>query len=280
MEIRARFTISIGDRENLQALLKGKLLLEKFVPSRIAHWQSGTGFTFEFDYLIQNFQDLQAHLKEEKVSSSFSVHRSYTVEELNESEYLCLFGGKLLHSSRQGPLTRRKGEKCPNCRYAETIWNFASLQIKGNADGFQIGDVDWHPIAITESVANALVAHQLTGQKLIPVAGTKDQKWYILESENQLPPTLVPPTIHDPSPPLSRPCLLKHQLGIPYTELYYRRSHTKLLDFNKTFEWFGSDTQAMIISQRAYKLLKSLVGKQRISVEPIRLVEWIIARGQ
>lgn len=232
------------------------------------------GFRFIFDYYPEDIEQMRALLKAQGIDTSVTVKREYTPEELLAAEFLNL-GTDAVVNSVPGTLQWDLVPLCPYCGFQEIRWSFQKLDIREAPKGYQLAMVDWHPVVVSAPLADAMRMTNFTGLELVPVGEDNIPAWYALRATHMLPPMESPPTRLHRSPGATPLCDRSHNWGLPRSEFYYPHKSFKALDFNYTYEVFGSSgsaERATVISNRVYRLLVEL-GVGQLVCEPIRFVK-------
>jgi hypothetical protein len=196
---------------------------------------------------------------------------SYRETERSKAELLELRGEKGIRSSSKGPLTWRPGAGCPYCKFRGTLWEYEKLVVREAPSGFQMRIVDHHVTIATKEVVDTLRDMSPTGIQFVEVPAAQGGKWFVLTSTHTLSPMASPPSLHDP-PLAQTPCGKQHCVPYPISGVYYNRHGLDAKDFNWTYEYFGCDTQLLVISQRIYQALRPRLSGLR-ACRPIDLVD-------
>ena len=179
-------------------------------------------------------------------------------------------------SSVEGTLRWQEVAICPFCDCRTDDWQFEPLRIVEQPQGAVLARVDHWPLVCSADLAQALRQAQVTGLELVPVGPDRPVQWYDMRATHRLPPVAIPPTRLPRDRDLTPQCAADHLWeGSDSSQLAYRRQALDPADFNHTYEYSGDRHSAIryvVISQRVYGLLRE-VGVQRLSCEPIRLVD-------
>ena len=220
---------------------------------------------------MQVILDLAARSRDHGFKVSVWTKRSYSEKERLDAELLVLRGEKVVSSSRKGPLTWVPGAGCPHCKFRGTIWRYDTLVVREAPSGFQLRIVDHQVTLVSRAVKDALEEIAATGLDFVEVSALRGGSWFVLTCTHTLPPMLSPPTLFDPPPPQT-PCALQHGRSWPKSAIFYARHELHAKDFNYTNEFFGSETQQILISQRVYRVLRSRVGALRACC-PVHVID-------
>lgn len=250
--------------------------LQPYGPKEIERSPYGGIISFEFDYYPEGLEVVEAQLRRQHISTSFTVRRQYTTADRRQAELLILGPGVDVDSV-EGTLRWEDVSICPFCASRTADWQFELLQIIEQPQGAVLACVDHWPMVVSADLAQTLRQAGVTGLELVPVGPDRPVQWYGVRATHRLPPLAIPPTRLPPNPvgPTSQ-CAADHLWeGLTRSQLAYRRQGLAAADFNRTYEYFGdmhTATPHIVISQRVYGLLREL-GIKRLGCEPIRIVD-------
>lgn len=273
MKERIRINVSVqrdyvGDWRTV-----ARAALDPFQPLEVQTYPFG--FRFIFGDYPETIEQVRAFLKARGIDTSLSVKREYSDEELLAAEFLD-FGTEAVVKSVAGTLRWDLVLMCPHCKFQEIRWDLQKLRIKDKAEAYKLARVDWHPEVVSAPLAEAIRLAGFTGLELVPVGEDIPPAWFGLQVIRILPPMQSPPTRLRWLLGTTSLCERNHNLERPHSEFYYRRTGFEALDFNHTYEVFGSSgagARAVVISNRVYRLLVEL-GVKQLACEPIRFIEY------
>jgi len=274
MKEQIKFTVSVGNEYKPDWQAKAKSILEPMNPIHMNLSPSGLVLEFVFDHYPDLADEARHDLRGHGISSSISVRREYTMDELVNAKFLVLNTREVVDSvpdTLQWHLLRL----CDHCGFQETVWDLSTLHIANKPQGYEFAKVDWHPKVVSPLLAEQLQKEKYTGLELIPIHGENLPSWYAVQTTHTLPPLKSPPTRLIRLPRATTSCQPNHNWEFPDSQFFYNRAGFEVADFNKTFEIFGdsqSAAPAIVISNRVYRMFTSL-GVKKLICEPIQIIE-------
>ncbi|KAF0226515.1 MAG: hypothetical protein FD133_872 [Erysipelotrichaceae bacterium] len=205
-----------------------------------------------------------------KKKRHYILEKEFTLQELNEAEYLILFVGNLTYPVYDGRFEFCCDKKC----YSHSFRYRVPYRIESKSLGNKhLGNMTDDGYVVSIALKNELEKHNLTNLVFIPaLKGRGDEiVGYRLETKHLLPPL----EYFDQSKILMR-C---QTTGIPvYTNeiedlLEIKRSVALAMDdFNATYELMTSTgIRFYIISQRMYRIIKQFTIRS-FECEPIKII--------
>lgn len=275
--MKERITLSAiaGSRNNDDWRAIAKRIVEPLSPLDVR--EERYSYRFVFGRYPPEMEEVVRQLREIGFRSDYTVKREYTKKEMLEAEYLFLgYSGQV--NSKSGTFSDQLEMICPYCGFQEARWEYETLQIREEADGYRMAVVDHHAPVMSHALADALRDTNATGLLLAPVGGSEPADWYGWRCSHVLPPMVIlPSTVYHEESYRTKQCKRDHAIIYKYIEKQYRRTDFDACDFNYSYELTGDrfvgGIRYEVISQRVFRLLLSLGKGNNWSCTPVSFVD-------